>query len=243
MPPGATLQSGTGRDQGAGPNRHTRRVEAGRRRILVTGATGKVGQAFIRRTLAADVGPLAGLTVRALCHNRVLDAGPAARGRPRLDRRARRGRRGDGRRHARPAPRDVEGDAGDGHGRRREGSVLAPRGCPGERDVPAARPRRRRRQRRPLLLSARRAAHRGAPAPRLSGLLRALEGAGGGHGRAGRDPVRPERLLPARAMDHGDGRLPLPALVRRGRLRRPALARPRRRRARRRLRRGPAPCR
>ena len=76
MPPGATLLSGTGRDQGAGLNRHTRRVEAGRRRILVTGATGKVGQAFIRRTLAADVGPLAGLTVRALCHNRVLDAAP-----------------------------------------------------------------------------------------------------------------------------------------------------------------------
>jgi len=51
-------------------------VEAERRRILVTGATGKVGQAFIRRTLAADVGQLAGLTVRALCHNRVLDAAP-----------------------------------------------------------------------------------------------------------------------------------------------------------------------
>jgi nucleoside-diphosphate-sugar epimerase len=46
------------------------------RRILVTGATGKVGQAFVRRVLAADDGPLAELTVRALCHNRVLEPGP-----------------------------------------------------------------------------------------------------------------------------------------------------------------------
>ena len=35
-----------------------------------------------------------------------------------------------------------------------------------------------------------------------------------------------ERLLPARAVDHGEGRLPLPAFLRRGRVRRPALARP-----------------
>jgi UDP-glucose 4-epimerase len=45
-------------------------------RILVTGAAGKVGQAFIRRLLASGDEHLAGFTVRALCHNRVLDAGP-----------------------------------------------------------------------------------------------------------------------------------------------------------------------
>jgi UDP-glucose 4-epimerase len=42
------------------------------RRILVTGATGKVGQHFISAVLAAP--ELAEFQVRALCHNRVVDA-------------------------------------------------------------------------------------------------------------------------------------------------------------------------
>lgn len=42
------------------------------RLILVTGATGKVGQAFLRRLLSDPV--LAGDRVRALCHNRLLPA-------------------------------------------------------------------------------------------------------------------------------------------------------------------------
>jgi UDP-glucose 4-epimerase len=42
------------------------------KRILVTGATGKVGQTFIRRLL--DSPDHADYVVRALCHNRVLDA-------------------------------------------------------------------------------------------------------------------------------------------------------------------------
>jgi UDP-glucose 4-epimerase len=42
-------------------------------KILVTGATGKVGQAFIRRALAA---PRAGLMIRALCHRRTLAPAP-----------------------------------------------------------------------------------------------------------------------------------------------------------------------
>jgi UDP-glucose 4-epimerase len=43
-------------------------------RILVTGAAGKVGQAFIRRFLAEP--RFEAFTVRALCHNRKLPAGP-----------------------------------------------------------------------------------------------------------------------------------------------------------------------
>src|SRR5262245_5480104 len=41
------------------------------KRILVTGATGKVGQAFIRRLLATP--QFEAFTVRALCHNRKLE--------------------------------------------------------------------------------------------------------------------------------------------------------------------------
>src|SRR5262245_38392331 len=43
-------------------------------RILVTGATGKVGQVFIRRLLADA--RFERFTVRALCHNRKLPAAP-----------------------------------------------------------------------------------------------------------------------------------------------------------------------
>jgi uncharacterized protein YbjT (DUF2867 family) len=45
-------------------------------RVLVTGAAGKVGQAFIGRLLASTDERFAGFTVRALCHNRILPAGP-----------------------------------------------------------------------------------------------------------------------------------------------------------------------
>jgi nucleoside-diphosphate-sugar epimerase len=45
--------------------------------ILVTGASGKVGQAFIRRVLCSRDERLAGVGVRALCHNRLLQ--PAER--------------------------------------------------------------------------------------------------------------------------------------------------------------------
>jgi UDP-glucose 4-epimerase len=49
---------------------------ADEQRILVTGAAGKVGQAFITRLLASDDARLAEATIRALCHNRRVDAGP-----------------------------------------------------------------------------------------------------------------------------------------------------------------------
>jgi UDP-glucose 4-epimerase len=48
--------------------------DAGAARILVTGAAGKVGQVFIRRLLTDP--RFERFTVRALCHNRKLPAGP-----------------------------------------------------------------------------------------------------------------------------------------------------------------------
>ena len=45
-------------------------------RILVTGATGKVGQAFIGRLLSSSDDRFTGFTVRAVCHSRALDPGP-----------------------------------------------------------------------------------------------------------------------------------------------------------------------
>jgi UDP-glucose 4-epimerase len=50
-----------------------------KKRILVTGAAGKVGQAFLRRLLSAEGGPAAEFEARALCHSRPLEP------RPRLD--------------------------------------------------------------------------------------------------------------------------------------------------------------
>jgi nucleoside-diphosphate-sugar epimerase len=45
-------------------------------RILVTGATGKIGQVFTERLLASGEDRFTGFTVRALCHNRTLAARP-----------------------------------------------------------------------------------------------------------------------------------------------------------------------
>src|SRR5262249_40421002 len=45
-------------------------------RILVSGATGKVGQAFIGRLLSSGDDRFAGFTVSALCHHRTLEPGP-----------------------------------------------------------------------------------------------------------------------------------------------------------------------
>ncbi len=56
------------------------------KRILVTGATGKVGQAFIAGLLSSPDERFAGFTVRALCHNRKLEPGPAPGGGDRFDR-------------------------------------------------------------------------------------------------------------------------------------------------------------
>ena len=45
-------------------------------RILVTGATGKVGQAFVSRFLGLPDERFRDFTVRGLCHNRLLEPGP-----------------------------------------------------------------------------------------------------------------------------------------------------------------------
>jgi UDP-glucose 4-epimerase len=45
-------------------------------RILVTGATGKVGRAFIARLLASNDTRFEASTIKALCHNRRVDDGP-----------------------------------------------------------------------------------------------------------------------------------------------------------------------
>src|SRR5262249_29288468 len=55
--------------------RHTSRMDAAPL-ILVTGATGKVGQAFVRRVLSSHDEELARIRLRALCHNRRLQPGP-----------------------------------------------------------------------------------------------------------------------------------------------------------------------
>jgi UDP-glucose 4-epimerase len=46
------------------------------KRILVTGAAGKVGQAFIARLLGSSAERFDGFVLRALCHNRKLEPGP-----------------------------------------------------------------------------------------------------------------------------------------------------------------------
>jgi nucleoside-diphosphate-sugar epimerase len=51
-------------------------TDSKQRRILVTGATGKVGQAFINRLLADPDPRLSEFVVRALCHNRKLAPRP-----------------------------------------------------------------------------------------------------------------------------------------------------------------------
>jgi uncharacterized protein YbjT (DUF2867 family) len=53
------------------------------KRILVTGATGKVGSNFIHRVLSHDSNnDLTDITIRALCHNRPLDPPNASKSSP-----------------------------------------------------------------------------------------------------------------------------------------------------------------
>ena len=181
-------------------------------KLLITGATGKVGSNLIRRL---SLSPPPDLIIRALCHNRALPAAPGLEvvtgtiSGPR-QRRARHG----GREPCR-ASRDLQGDPRTRHGRDGQGPVLADRGVPLKSDGKAVHPDRRRRQRRPFLLRPRGPGDRGDAAPGLSRLLCAVESAGGDAASADAYPVRAQCHMPARALDHGEGRLSLFAVVRR----------------------------
>ena len=142
---------------------------------LVTGATGKVGRHFIERFL--DEERFSAARLRALCHNRMLDAHD----------------RVDVVRGILPSRTDVEAAMQD------VTHVLHLATCKETPDdvmdvtvkglfwlleafrtsaySAAIHPDRRRRRGRPLLLRSRRADHRGDAAPRLSRLLRAVQGA------------------------------------------------------------------
>ena len=191
--------------------------------ILVTGATGKVGRNLISSACSSDDA----LRRRA---GSAPSATTACSTRPTASRSCR-GSIADrdavatamAGRHPCRSSRDLQGDAGRGDGRHGQGSLLAARGIPQQRHCAAVHPDRRRRRRRPLPLSPRRPDHRSHAAYGLSRLLRAVEGARGGDARAVRHPVRHQWLLPARALDHGEGRLQIHPVLRRRRLRRAGL--------------------
>ena len=191
--------------------------------ILVTGATGKVGRNLIARLL--DDPRFSEARIRALCHNRLLRGNrPRRGGRAARSPTATSWRAALGRRHPRRASRHLQGNARRRHGRDGQGPVLAARGIPGEPDGAPVHPDRRRCRRRPFLLPPRRArspkktphmAYPGCYA--LSKVLEEvmLEQFG--------IQYDTQRLLPARAVDHGEGRFQIHAVVRRRRVRRPRL--------------------
>ena len=193
-------------------------------KLLLTGATGKVGQAFLRQFLSDE--KFAAWRVVALVHNRgvetsdrvdtvsgsLADAATIARAM-------------DGVTHVlhMAAVKESPELAIDVSVK---GMFLLLEACAAVRDARAVRPDRRRLLGRAHLPRLSRADHRGFAAPRLSGLLRADQGDRGGDAGAVPDPVRAQWLHPARALDHGKGRFPLRAVFRRGPVRRTALGEP-----------------
>ena len=189
-------------------------------RLLVTGATGKVGANLIARLRSA---PPPDLTIRALCHNRMMEPKPGLEVvKGTISDRGCVERAMDGVTHVvhlatcKETPDDVMDVTVKGLFWLTEAFRTSPTAAQfiligGDASVGHFfyRPRR---------------AGDGGDAPRrLSGLLCALESAGGGAARADPHPVRPQRLLPARAVDHGEGRFPLLALLRRRCVRRAGL--------------------
>ena len=181
-------------------------------KLLITGATGKVGSNLIRRLSA--VASARSHHPRPVPQSRAA-RGAGARGGERHDFRPRQRRARHGRREPCRASRDLQGDSRTRHGRDGQGPVLADRGVPRKSDGEAVHPDRRRRQRRPFLLRPWGPGDGGDAAQGLSGLLCAVESAGGDAASADAYPVRAQCLMPARALDHGEGRLSLFAVVRR----------------------------
>ena len=209
--------------------------------ILVTGATGKVGRTLIDRLLA-DPG-FGHARVRALCHNRGLpgsDRVEVVRGS--IADRATVEAAVAGRQPRRP-PRHLQGDARDRHGRDRQGPVLADRGVPREPDArrfvliggDAGVGHFHHRHDGPVTEATPHRAYPGCYA--LSKVLEEVMVAQAGI-QYGLDWT-----LPARALDHGEGRLPPHPQLRRRRLRRPRLEDAGRPRGRRPLPARPARCR
>ena len=102
-----------------------------RPRILVTGATGKVGQALLRPAAAPRDGIVRGGHGARRCATTACSS-PARGSRSCAARSSEREvvERGDRRRHPRRASGDEQGDAGHDHGRRGQGPLLAARGVP-----------------------------------------------------------------------------------------------------------------
>ena len=166
-------------------------------RVLVTGATGKVGQTFLKRFCAEE--RFAGAKARALCHNREIETSD------RLDMvkgsisdRSVVEAAMDGVSHVvhlatcKETPDDVMDVTVKGMFWLLETARQSPAF---KRFVLIG----------TFLLSAPRARHRIAKALGLPRLLRALQSARRGHARAVLHSVRPRRLLLDGALDHGKG--------------------------------------
>ncbi len=181
-------------------------------KLLITGATGKVGSNLIRRLSAS---PRSGLVIRALCHNRALPAAPGLEVvKGTISDRDSVERAMDGVTHVvhlatcKEIPELVMDVTVKGLFWLTEAFRLSPtaeqfiliggdasvghffydHGGPVTEATP----------------------HRAYP-----GLLCAVESAGGDAASADAYPVRAQCLMPARALDHGEGRLSLFAFVRR----------------------------
>ena len=192
------------------------------KRILVTGATGKVGRTFIDQFLADPA--FDAFTVRALCHNRVLEPPTSARDCDGIAGRiARMQMRRCGIRHMCCISRR-EGDAGIVMDVAVKGLFWLLEACRisptfqqfiligGDNSLATSCIRTR------------------SPSPRprgtlLPGLLRAIQGAGGSDSGAVLHSIWTRRVLPARPVDHGEGRFPVSAFVWRRRVWRAKMAR------------------
>ena len=191
-------------------------------RILVTGATGKVGQTFIHHLLENQA--FDRFVVRALCHHRELEGNERLEiVRGSIEQLQAVENALDGVSHVvhlatcKETPDQIMDVAVKGLFWLLEDMPLQP-------NVPAVHPDRRRCGRGSFRLPASDPGHRDAKAFSVPGLLCALESTGRSDAGAVCHPIQFEWLLPARAVDHGKGRFQISTLFRRGCIWRPALA-------------------